>query len=181
MGDTQWRTGFARSEAHGLLPDPDPREIRYTVISVDDHLVEPPDMFAGRLPSALQDRAPKVVETEEGHEVWEFDGKIFLQVGLNAVVGKPLEQRSFDPTRFDEMRRGAWDIHARVHDMDLNGVYASVNFPSSLAGFAGQRSSGGVKAVFASAADAVSTTRTARAATARWITVDLLARGDGVN
>ena len=36
-------------------------------------------------------------------------------------------------------------------------------------------------AVFASAADAVSTTRTARAATARWITVDLLARGDGVN
>ena len=37
------------------------------------------------------------------------------------------------------MRRGAWDIDARVHDMDLNGVYASVYFPSSLAGFAGQR------------------------------------------
>ena len=37
------------------------------------------------------------------------------------------------------MRRGAWDIDARVHDMDLNGVYASLNFPSSLAGFAGQR------------------------------------------
>ena len=35
--------------------------------------------------------------------------------------------------------RGAWDIDARVHDMDLNGVYASLNFPSSLAGFAGQR------------------------------------------
>ena len=43
------------------------------------------------------------------------------------------------PTRFDEMRRGAYDIHARVHDMDLNGVYASLCFPSSLAGFAGQR------------------------------------------
>jgi predicted TIM-barrel fold metal-dependent hydrolase len=37
------------------------------------------------------------------------------------------------------MRRGAWDIDARIADMDLNGIYASLNFPSSLAGFAGQR------------------------------------------
>ena len=44
-----------------------------------------------------------------------------------------------EPTRFDEMRRGSWDIHQRVADMDLNGVYASVNFPSFLPGFAGQR------------------------------------------
>ena len=46
---------------------------------------------------------------------------------------------SFEPTRFDEMRRGAWDIRARIADMDLNGVYASVCFPSFLPGFAGQR------------------------------------------
>ena len=37
------------------------------------------------------------------------------------------------------MRRGAWDIHARIADMDLNGVYASLCFPSFLPGFAGQR------------------------------------------
>ena len=37
------------------------------------------------------------------------------------------------------MRRGAWDIHARIKDMDLNGVYASLCFPSFLPGFAGQR------------------------------------------
>ena len=35
------------------------------------------------------------------------------------------------------MRRGAWDIAARVVDMDLNGIYASLNFPSFLPGFAG--------------------------------------------
>ena len=40
------------------------------IISVDDHLVEPPDLFEGRLPSSLQDRAPKVVTNERGHEVW---------------------------------------------------------------------------------------------------------------
>ena len=37
------------------------------------------------------------------------------------------------------MRRGAWDIHARIADMDVNGIYASLNFPSFLPGFAGQR------------------------------------------
>ena len=31
-----------------LLPDPDPAVVKYTIISVDDHLVEPPDMFEGR-------------------------------------------------------------------------------------------------------------------------------------
>ncbi len=48
-------------------------------------------------------------------------------------------EASFEPTRFDEMRRGAWDIDARIADMDIDGVYASVNFPSALLGFAGQR------------------------------------------
>ena len=38
-----------------LLPDPAPRTVRYTVISVDDHLVEPPDMFEGRLPARFAD------------------------------------------------------------------------------------------------------------------------------
>ena len=50
-----------------------------------------------------------------------------------------MSEYGFEPARFDEMRRGAWDIHARVKDMDLNGVYASLNFPSFLPGFAGQR------------------------------------------
>jgi predicted TIM-barrel fold metal-dependent hydrolase len=60
-------------------------------------------------------------------------------VGFNAVVGKPLSEYSNEPSRFDQMRAGAWDVDMRVHDMNLNGVYASVNFPSFLAGFAGQR------------------------------------------
>ena len=49
-----------------LLPDPDPRQRQHVLISVDDHIIEPPDMFVGRLPAALADRAPKVVETDDG-------------------------------------------------------------------------------------------------------------------
>jgi predicted TIM-barrel fold metal-dependent hydrolase len=121
-----------------LLPDPEPARLRYTIISVDDHLVEPPDMFEGRLPAALQDRAPKVVTNERGHEVWEFEGQLFTQVGMNAVAGRSKSMKNLEPTRFSDMRRGCWDIHERIRDMDLNGVWASVNFPSMITGFCGR-------------------------------------------
>jgi predicted TIM-barrel fold metal-dependent hydrolase len=42
-----------------------------------------------------------------------------------------------EPARFDEMRPGCFDIEARVADMDLNGVWASLCFPSLVAGFCG--------------------------------------------
>ena len=122
-----------------LLPTPERRPRRYTVVSVDDHIVEPPDTFTGRVPSRLEERAPHVVEREDGSQLWLFDGEEIPNVGFNAVVGRPVSEYSFEPTRFDEMRRGAWDIDARIADMDINGVYASVNFPSFLPGFAGQR------------------------------------------
>jgi predicted TIM-barrel fold metal-dependent hydrolase len=121
-----------------LLPDPEPAEMRYTIISVDDHLVEPPDMFEGRLPGAFQQRAPKVIVNDRGHEVWEFEGQQFTQVGMNAVAGRRQTMRNLEPTRFEDMRRGCWDIDARIHDMDLNGVWASMNFPSMITGFCGR-------------------------------------------
>src|ERR1700686_571161 len=64
-----------------LLPDPAPRPVRYTVISVDDHLVEPPDMFEGRLPARFVERAPKVTHNEAGNEVWVYEDKVFPQLG----------------------------------------------------------------------------------------------------
>ena len=121
-----------------LLPDPAPRPVRYTVISVDDHLVEPPDMFEGRLPRRFADRAPKIIENARGHQLWEFDGSLYSQVGMNAVAGRRPECVSLEPTRFEDMRRGCWDIDARIADMDINGVWASLNFPSQITGFSGK-------------------------------------------
>lgn len=121
-----------------FLPDPEPREVRYTVISVDDHLVEPPDMFEGRLPSKYADLAPRVVETSRGHEVWEFDEQRFTQVGMNAVAGRRPDTVKLEPFRFEHMRPGCYDIHARIQDMDIGGIWASVNFPSQITGFCGR-------------------------------------------
>jgi len=111
--------------------------LRYKVVSVDDHLIEPPDLFEGRLPAAMQERAPKVVELEGGRQAWEYEGNLYPNIGLNAVVGRPKDEWSMDPANFDEMRKGCWDIDARVVDMDAAGIAASLCFPSLIAGFAG--------------------------------------------
>jgi predicted TIM-barrel fold metal-dependent hydrolase len=137
LGFTVAKTGAERTVT--FLPEPPRAARKYTVISADDHIVEPPDTFTGRVPARFADRAPRVVETPDGRQIWLYDGQELPNVGFNAVVGRPVEEYGFEPVRFDEMRRGAWDIEARVADMDLNGVYASVNFPSFLPGFAGQR------------------------------------------
>jgi predicted TIM-barrel fold metal-dependent hydrolase len=110
---------------------------RWPIISADDHLIEPPDLFEGRMPSGLVDRAPRIVEDPDGTQAWEYEDARYPNIGLNAVVGRPREEWSMEPARFDEMRRGCWDIDARVEDMDAGGVWASLCFPSLIAGFAG--------------------------------------------
>lgn len=120
-----------------LLPDPKRSAREFTVISVDDHLIEPPDLFEGRMPAEWADRAPRVIDLDNGSQAWSYEDQLYGNVGLNAVVGRPKDQWSMEPARFDEMRKGCWDIHARVADMDLAGVWASLCFPSLIAGFAG--------------------------------------------
>lgn len=109
----------------------------YRIVSVDDHLIEPPDLFEGRMPSHLADRAPKVVTFPNGRQVWDYEGAVYPNIGLNAVIGRPKDEWSMEPANFDEMRRGCWDIHARIEDMDVAGIQASVCFPSLIAGFSG--------------------------------------------
>lgn len=121
-----------------FLPDPTRREVTYTIISVDDHVVEPAHTFEGRMPANLAGRAPRIVETPEGHQVWEFEGQQFTQVGMNAVAGRRRETVKIEPFRFEQMRPGCFDVDARVKDMDINGVWASLNFPSMITGFCGR-------------------------------------------
>jgi predicted TIM-barrel fold metal-dependent hydrolase len=99
-------------------------------VSVDDHVVEPPHLFEGRMPAAYADQAPRVIRTSEGDDVWSFEGAQIPNIGLNAVAGRPKEEYGVDPTAYDEMRRGCWDIHERVKDMSAGGVLAAMCFPS---------------------------------------------------
>jgi predicted TIM-barrel fold metal-dependent hydrolase len=131
--------GRSKNRSVTFLPEPARQERSWPIISVDDHIVEPRHAFEGRFPKALADHAPRVVEQEDGSEAWIYAGQVMPNVGFNAVAGRPVSEYSFEPARFDQMRRGAWDIHHRIKDMDLTGVWASMSFPSFLPGFAGQR------------------------------------------
>jgi predicted TIM-barrel fold metal-dependent hydrolase len=100
------------------------------LVSVDDHVVEPPDMFEGHVPAKYRDAAPKLVTKDDGTDAWVFEGQEATNVGLNAVAGRPPDEYGVEPTKFSEMRPGCYDIHERIRDMNANGVLASMNFPS---------------------------------------------------
>jgi len=100
------------------------------LVSVDDHVVEPPDMFKGHIPTKYKERAPRVTTKDDGTDAWVFEGQQATNVGLNAVAGRPPDEYGLEPTRFNEMRPGCFDIHERIRDMNANGVLASMNFPS---------------------------------------------------
>jgi predicted TIM-barrel fold metal-dependent hydrolase len=107
------------------------------IVSVDDHVVEPPDLFERHLPAKYRDLAPHVVRTADGSDVWQFLDHQIPNVGLNAVAGRPPEEYGVEPTAFSELREGCFDVEKRVLDMSANGVLGSLNFPS-LPGFAGR-------------------------------------------
>lgn len=133
------RGGKSKTGSVTFLPEPERRTRHHLVISVDDHIVEPPNTFEGRMPARFADLAPRVVDKSDGTETWVFDGKELPNVGFNAVVGRPVSEYSFEPARFSEMRRGSWDIDHRIADMDKAGIWSSLCFPSFLPGFTGQR------------------------------------------
>jgi predicted TIM-barrel fold metal-dependent hydrolase len=135
----QLTIGAGRRGSVTFLPEPEPRRRRYTIISVDDHLVEPPEVFEGRMPSRFADRAPRIVEQDDGSQVWLFEDRIIPNAGTNAVAGRPPSEYSMEPARFEHMRRGTYDVHERVKDMYLAGLWASLCFPSMVAGFGGAR------------------------------------------
>jgi predicted TIM-barrel fold metal-dependent hydrolase len=102
----------------------------YILISVDDHVIEPPDLFVNHLPARYLDAAPKLERNEEGSDVWVFGSVVMETAALNAVAGRPKEEYGLEPQSLDEVRPGCYDVHERVKDMDAGGVLASMNFPS---------------------------------------------------
>ena len=122
-----------------LLDDPEPEPLFCPIISADDHLLEPPHLFADRLPSRLAEQAPYVTVDSDGFQWWIVEGQRVPNLLLNGASGRPISEWGDFNTHYDEMRRGVWDPAVRLQDMDLAGVWASLCFPSTLWGFAGTR------------------------------------------
>ncbi|MGH3522538.1 MAG: amidohydrolase family protein, partial [Mycobacterium sp.] len=118
------------------------------IISVDDHVVEPPDLFLRWLPSKFQDAAPRVVSlpwefSVEGRhwpyrpaadgpetDFWAFEDLRVVICGATACAGKPPEEMSSAPVCFADMRPGYYALPERLADMDANHVERSMCFPT---------------------------------------------------
>jgi predicted TIM-barrel fold metal-dependent hydrolase len=100
------------------------------LVSVDDHITEPSDVFDRQLTGEALATAPKLRKTPEGTNYWEYYGRKIPSVGLNAVAGRPPEEYGMEPTALEQLRDGCYDVHARIKDMNVNGMAVSMNFPS---------------------------------------------------
>jgi predicted TIM-barrel fold metal-dependent hydrolase len=99
------------------------------IISVDDHVLEPPNVWQDRLPARLREAGPRIVRDERG-QAWVYEGKRRPTEGLAAAAGRDRTEFSPTPLGYEEMRPGCYDPVARVEDMDIDGVIASLCFPS---------------------------------------------------
>jgi predicted TIM-barrel fold metal-dependent hydrolase len=100
------------------------------LISVDDHLIEPPHLWQDRLPAKHRAAGPRIVKRADGADMWAYQGQLYPNLGTAAVAGRPSREIHNDPTRYEEMIRGAYDRDARVADMDLAGIQAQLLFPT---------------------------------------------------
>jgi predicted TIM-barrel fold metal-dependent hydrolase len=122
------------------------------IISVDDHIMEPANVWQDRLPEKFQGVGPRLVrlkvkdmkfvggvfsyaeagEHEEGTwcDWWMTEDLKYPLVRLMAAAGYPREEVTVTPITMDDMRKGCWDQKARLEDMDTNHTEVSLSFPT---------------------------------------------------
>lgn len=98
--------------------------------SVDDHIIEPPNVWVDRIPAKYHDTCPRVITEDDGSEYWVYEDHKAVTGGLGASAGRRPEDITAVGFPYSEMRAGCYDAKARLEDMNEGGVLASLNFPS---------------------------------------------------
>ena len=99
-------------------------------ISVDDHVLEPPDLWTSRLSKdKWGDRIPHIEKTKNNGEQWVVDGEILLG-GRVARVGALMADRNVEPTTWDAVPQEAYVPQKRLKAMDTAGEAYAVLFPT---------------------------------------------------
>ncbi|MGW1991989.1 amidohydrolase family protein [Embleya sp. NPDC001921] len=112
---------------------------RFHIISVDDHLIETPDLFRDRVPARMRDAAPHLERDAAGNDWWVFENDRVPLLGSDALRGWEAGKGYLGPVNFDELHPATYDAGERVRHMDAAGIAAQLNFPSAPFGFAGRR------------------------------------------
>src|SRR5437660_11911114 len=93
------------------------------LVSIDDHFIEPPDIFTKHVPKKWLDDLPNVVRNDEGVDEWVFQGeKTRTAFGMAATVGWPSEVWGFNPGSYSELRPGCLAVHVWGRGMTAMGA-----------------------------------------------------------
>ncbi|MEZ5322641.1 MAG: amidohydrolase family protein [Microthrixaceae bacterium] len=118
-------------------------------MSVDDHVVEPPHVWQRWLPRRWRDAGPRGAPWHRPHgthrwgayeqtfdpegppaDCWVFEDLVYIHKRHVAAVGYDRDEMTMTPMTYDEMRPGCYEVKARVEDMSMNHVDASLCFPT---------------------------------------------------
>jgi predicted TIM-barrel fold metal-dependent hydrolase len=120
------------------------------IISVDDHVVEPPHLWQTWLPERFRERGPRserrgigsMRHTGGGNyeqtfdddgpqaDCWIYEDLVYINKRHVAAVGFDRDDMTMSPITYDEMRPGCYEPKARIDDMEMNWVEASLSFPT---------------------------------------------------
>ena len=103
----------------------------YKVISSDNHVFEPLDLWTSRADSKYKDRMPHLKHLEDG-DWWYSDGYRITGTSAGTQAGVRFEDQSklTLTSPVEEIRPGGYIPEEHVKDMDEDGVYGSIVYPS---------------------------------------------------
>lgn len=109
----------------------------YRVISSDNHVFEPADLWATRGEAKFRDRAPQIVHLEGMEGVangdwWFCDGRKVVGAFAGAQTGLRFEEPeklSMDSS-IEDVRPGGYIPEEHIKDMDIDGIDVSIVYPT---------------------------------------------------
>ena len=103
--------------------------MNYNIVSSDDHVQEPGDLWTRRVPAKLRERVPRLERRPEG-DTWIIEGKPTMGLSLSVQAGKKFEEYKAVGVLWEDTRKGCYDPVERLRDMDVDGVDAQVLYPN---------------------------------------------------
>src|ERR1700692_4159729 len=105
---------------------------QYKVVDADGHTLEPLHLWAHYIDPAYRDRAPKLITDTDGKQRLLIEERIIGSskgIGLAGAVGARDGVVCDDTMEYSEGKPGGFDPHARIPDMDLDGIDAAFPYP----------------------------------------------------
>lgn len=104
------------------------------LLSADNHIVEPPDLWTSRIEAKYRDRAPRLVSGETADWYVVEDNRSIGSLGTATHAGERYQtDRPYEISledRWANVRPGGYDPHEAIKDMELDGVEGAVLFPT---------------------------------------------------